>query len=207
MSEVKAFVGHSFTEDDREIVEKFLRFFSTIAKTNDEFSWEHAEGAEPQRLDEKVMRLMEGKNTFIGICTRKEKVGHKTAFHDRVFWRKQVIVDRRDLFWKTSDWIIQEIGYAKAKGLHLILLIEEGVRDPGGLQGNVEYIPFARAHPEATHARILEMIATIARKIPDDPQKSSDVVPATAAEAEDEVASENLWKEPKPSWNEVHYEF
>lgn len=36
------------------------------------FSWEHAEPAEPKILSEKVLKLMEGKNLFISICTEKE---------------------------------------------------------------------------------------------------------------------------------------
>jgi hypothetical protein len=66
-------VGHSFTKDDEAIVGAFLRYFDQIKKIRPDFSWEHAESAEPRELSEKVLALVKDKNVFIGICTRKEK--------------------------------------------------------------------------------------------------------------------------------------
>ena len=40
-------------------------------------------------------------------------------------------VNEAALCWKTSDWVIQEIGLATGRGLELILLVEDGVRRPG----------------------------------------------------------------------------
>ena len=42
-----------------------------------------------------------------------------------------------------SEWVNQEIGYAKKAGKALIPIVEEGVEIKGFL-GNVEYIPFHR---------------------------------------------------------------
>jgi hypothetical protein len=65
--------------------------------------------------------------------------------------------DAREFRWKTSDWIIQEIGLAIGKELNLILLLEKGVESPGGLQGDIEYIPFDRMYPTQSFQKLFEM--------------------------------------------------
>jgi hypothetical protein len=74
MTELRAFVGHSFEEADAEIVLTFLRFFEQLSKSPIPFSWQHAEAAEPRLLADKVLSLIADKNVFIGICTRREFV-------------------------------------------------------------------------------------------------------------------------------------
>jgi hypothetical protein len=74
MSGIRAFVGHSFTDEDKSVVLTFLEYFDTISKSNPMFKWDHAQSAEPRQLADKVMSLIADKNLFIGICTRKEYV-------------------------------------------------------------------------------------------------------------------------------------
>lgn len=74
MTNIKAFVGHSFTEDDDLIVRSYLDYFNEVQNMALGFSWEHAKAAEAKDLAEKVLLKMEGKNLFIGICTKKERV-------------------------------------------------------------------------------------------------------------------------------------
>jgi hypothetical protein len=73
MNELRAFIGHSFTEDDESVVQAFLEFLDQVKNLGIGFSWEHAKPAEPKLLAEKVLRLTADKNLFIGICTRKER--------------------------------------------------------------------------------------------------------------------------------------
>lgn len=157
-NQLKAFVGHSFTDNDSVVVDKFLKFFITVAKMNIGFSWEHAEEAEAKELAEKVKSLIEDKNLFIGICTNKEAVIDPTKLTEAIFSRRMIKAEKAAFFSKTSDWIIQEIGLAIGHNMDLILLLENGVREPGGLQGNIEYIPFDREAPEKSFSKILEMI-------------------------------------------------
>jgi hypothetical protein len=67
MKEIKAFVGHSFSEVDAEVVGKFTKYFDSLARSHPQFSWQSAERAEPRILTEKVLRIIADKNTFIGI--------------------------------------------------------------------------------------------------------------------------------------------
>ena len=59
MKLIRAFVGHSFTEDDSEVVTKFLKYFEGLSQLHPQFSWTHAENAEPKILTEKVMNERE----------------------------------------------------------------------------------------------------------------------------------------------------
>ena len=164
MQEIRAFVGHSFTDDDKAVVNCFLEYFAQLSKSHSNFSWDHAQDAEPRIVAEKVMSLIENKNVFIGICTGKERVIDRIPFKINFFNRYIVCVREGAVFWKTSDWIIQEIGLAIGLNLKVILLIESGVRRPGGLQSDLEYIEFDRAAPEKSFGKILEMISALSPK-------------------------------------------
>ena len=202
MSLIKAFVGHSFTSDDAELVDTFLKFFTRLEKINDRFSWVHAEAAEPRQLADKVMALIDDRNLFIGICTKKELAISPAKISKLPFTEKQ-IANGSDFGWKTSDWIIQEIGLAKGRGLDILLLIENGVRKPGGLQGDVEYISFDRSAPSEAFGKIIEMISALT------PRTASTVAatsPQAASPQQIEVTSEEGWKIPSHSWRRPDYE-
>lgn len=133
MAGIKAFVGHSFRKEDKEIVQSFLNFFDHLKELPMGFSWDHAEDAKPEDLPQKVQNIIEGKNLFIGICTPSELVIHPDDLG--VGWLKRFfkVINRRSGQWKASDWIIQEISFAMGRGLTLVLLIQEGTRKPGEL--------------------------------------------------------------------------
>ena len=54
MVAINAFVAHSFTDDDDVIVGKFLKYLDQLSKAELNFSYVHAEAAEPKVLAEKV---------------------------------------------------------------------------------------------------------------------------------------------------------
>ncbi len=113
MAKIVAFVGHSFDEKDNEIVNKFLRFLDSHEKVNAEFSWDHAIAAEPKGVAKKVIEKMRDKNLFIGICTAKEYAIASSALKKTLLGRSYNVKEEY-MRPKTSDWIIQEIGYAIA---------------------------------------------------------------------------------------------
>lgn len=53
MPEVKAFVGHSFTDDDKDVVAAFTEYFEGLKKLDPNFGWTHARAAEPKLLRRK----------------------------------------------------------------------------------------------------------------------------------------------------------
>jgi tetratricopeptide (TPR) repeat protein len=155
---IKAFVGHSFTEYDHDIVRRFLDFFDRVGKLGIGFTWDHAEPAEPKELSVKVKEKMEGKNLFIGICTSREKVIDFKKLRIVPLLKNRLWGVNSDFAVKTSDWILQEIGFAVGRDMKLIILLEEGVKTPGGIQGNLEYILFTRESPDRCFEKLLEML-------------------------------------------------
>lgn len=207
MTPLKAFIGHSFTADDEAVVRAFLKFFDQIRDMNIGFSWEHAEPAEPKELAEKVLRLMHDKNLFIGICTKKEAAIIPSNLTLGI-WNKNILKASRDSFsWKTSDWIIQEIGLAIGKGMELILLVESGVRPPGGLQGNKEWIPFDCQSPEKSFGKILEMIQSLIPKAKAVTSEEAEVPTAAVERSDREQTQEQDWLKPRPDWQRSDFEF
>jgi hypothetical protein len=110
---------------------------------------------------------------------------------------------RTDFRSKTSDWIIQEIGMAIGRGLDLILLVEDGVSDPGGLQGDVEYIRFQRDAPEKSFGKILEMITALSPKGPVGQTAAPDTSPPEQNDSPKTFDSEST--NPTPSWTRDDY--
>jgi hypothetical protein len=72
MADLRAFVAHSFLNADEEVVRTFVEHFRTLEKADIGFTWDHAEEAQALPLSTKVLEKIEGKNVFVGICTRKE---------------------------------------------------------------------------------------------------------------------------------------
>lgn len=159
---INAFVGHSFAKGDIELVRKFLAFFDTVSKTGLDFHWDHAEDAEPKDLSTKVIEKMEGKNLFIGICTPRQRSVDLDKLHTFSLLPAFSWSNSTNFQTKISDWILQEIGFSVGRGMKTMLLLENGVAIPGGIQGNIEYIPFSRDNPEESFNKILQMLNSLA---------------------------------------------
>ena len=207
MTGIRAFVGHSFTDNDAEVVRKFLTYFDQLSKSDLDFTWEHAEAAEPKVLAEKVISLLSDNTVFIGICTKKERVIPSTSLSKSVLRPGVLKAQERDFAWKTSDWIMQEIGLAIGKNLDLVLLVENGVRQPGGLQSNVEYISFERDAPEKSFGKIVEMISALSPRASSPSATSADTKSMLAdEEREQESPVGGDWTTPKSDWKRRDYE-
>ncbi len=210
MSEVRAFVAHSFTSSDKElfnpgdewVVNEFLKFFDEVGKLNRRFSWDHAASAQPLGIGDKVKSIWVDKNLFIAICTKKECVVSGSIITDSTAVG-QIAADKIE--WKTSDWIIQEIGYAIGRECKLIVLIEYGLRKPGWLQGDLEYIQFDRAAPAKCFTKLLQMISSIVPRERPLPSSIGLTVPEAAGDDEETVGVEEFLKEPAPSWTPETY--
>lgn len=207
MEPIKAFVAHSFTDDDSDVVKVILRCLNRVAELNPRFSWQDAEHPEPRLVDAKVLSLFADKNLFIGICTRKERVVSPSALSSGFFARGSLLAKESEFHWKTSDWIIQEIGLAIGRDMKIILLVEEGIKSPGSLQGNLEYIEFNRKAPEKCFDALLGMIAALSPPVTSTQAVSQEATPLEEPEREAIPPSgEDGWMEPKPEWETLDYE-
>ncbi len=204
MSRIAAFVGHSFSKSDEALVNRFLNFFNHVQQLGIGFTWDHAENAEPKVLSEKVKTKMEGKNLFIGICTLKELAVAPEKLQSS-FWRPGVrFAQEKDMEPKTSDWITQEIGYSIAKGMKLILLLEDGVRLPGGLQGDIEHIAFDRRNPSEAFEKIMEMLRALEPQV-QPLEHSTSLGKAEPSKAEDKESKDPIEGEPDDTWTRENY--
>jgi len=160
MVKLKAFVGHSFNEDDSSVIATFLKYFDSLKDIG--FEWEHAERTVATKaIDDKVIEMLEGKNLFIGIFTRKRKQIDQSHLKP-CRWNKQKLKAPSDKYsWTTSDWIIQESGYALGKEMKVIFITEEGIEPVGGLQGNLQYIPFNRENITQSFSKLNESITSL----------------------------------------------
>ena len=209
MSTIRAFVGHSFVPTDSDLVRVFLQYFSQISGSDFNFSWDHAEQAETRVLSEKVISLMKESNLFIAICTKKEYALQDQNLHNVIFFKNKMMIDRQNVVWKTSDWIIQEIGLATGLGLKIIILLERGVRRPGGLQGDLEYIEFVRERPQESFGKILEMLRSVKPKTENYKISSNDEKKFSAGDYSDTKDSERSddWLIPTEDWHAEAYTF
>jgi tetratricopeptide (TPR) repeat protein len=114
-----AFVGHSFLPEDEEIVGKLTDFFSKLGVI-----CESGRKAEAVGISEKVRSRIKEAELFIGIFTRRDSIG--------------------DGKYTTSSWVVEEKSFALGQDKKILLFVEKGVQDIGGMQGDLEYVPFDR---------------------------------------------------------------
>jgi tetratricopeptide (TPR) repeat protein len=205
MSQIRAFVAHSFLDDDEQLVGKFLKYFDQIKEMGIGFTWDHAQAAKPKELVEKVLSVIKDKNVFIGICTRNERAVNDLDLKPGRLMKDVLWADKAKYSWKTSDWIIQEIGLAICRNMELILLIEDGLRNPGGLQGNIEYIPFNREIPEQSFGKVLEMISAVRPKSIASPAPETEIQGPESQEEENQEKDDDWFLHPKPDWDRFFY--
>ena len=175
---IKAFVGHSFDEKDEILINKFTKFFDSLSAI---LEWDHARERQANSVSIKIKKLMEGKDVFIGIFTRKNKLG----------WFKNFF---------PSLWIIQESGYAIGKGMKYIFIIENGVEKSimAGLHGDSEVVFFDQNNPEKSFSAVSEMLNVLYRELrSDNPKEEMEI---NSAQGSDDKPIE---KKPQNRWLEI----
>ncbi|MEM2292848.1 MAG: hypothetical protein QXX41_06185 [Nitrososphaerota archaeon] len=137
---MKAFVGHSFSPSDEETV----RLFESLL---DAFEIMVVGGERPSAgsISEKIKERIRGADIFVGIFTRVGKMEGKEEYY-------------------TSPWVIDEKAFAVAEGKKVILLVEEGVKEIGGIQGDAEYIQFQRTNLAPALIKFASILWEIRRK-------------------------------------------
>jgi len=161
MNKIRAFIGHSFEQNDESVVLKFIKLFDSFKGTMD-FDWDHAEETQIGYISQKVIEKMEGKNLFIGIFTKKNiEIEESNLQKHRGFFRDKITLKEKHIAYGTSYWIFQESGYAIAKKMKPLFLIEKGVRKLDGLQADTEFIEFCRGKETECFQKINDALASI----------------------------------------------
>jgi len=200
------FVAHSFSDAERNVVRPFLDFLDHVAGMGIGFTWDHAEPAEPKELRDKVLAKMEGKNLLVAICTAHERATRPEHLKRILLRPGYLMASAQDLETATSDWITQEIGCAVGRGMRIVILLERGVRVPGGLQGDLEYIEFDRDKPERTYTKLLEMLRSLSALPPSGPAPAMGGMSAPTPHETTESAPSPRKEEPSEHWTRVDFD-
>lgn len=116
----KAFVSCSFDEIDKDVVNYFCNLISSF-----DFQIDVSNEGHPSPVQEKVKSSISISDCLIAICTKKNKIENSE-------------------FFKTSDWILNEIGMAFALNKPIVAFVEEGVKMEGFLPQVTSYKTFHR---------------------------------------------------------------
>jgi tetratricopeptide (TPR) repeat protein len=153
MTQLNAFVARSFAPKDGERIQPLLNFLDTFRDAG--FFWHTAERAEVESVSQKVRRMIDEANVFIGFFTRRYPV---ISLEATLADACRVLLGRiRPDRWSAPAWVLQESGYALHGGKELILLKEPDV-EVFGLQGDLEYIQFDPENPSAVFSTLSQMI-------------------------------------------------
>lgn len=190
---IKAFVGHSFDPEDESVITAFKKMFDSLKKSI-AFEWEDAEATQVKPLSEKVPQKMTDKNLFIGIFTRKHiEIEPKKLVTSKIFNKDKYLARRSDCAFGTSYWITQESGYAIARGMTTLFLIENGVRELKGLHADMEYIYFDRGKESECFVKLNEALGQFLKeKRGDADSKGSNVPPEQPGKNINVVVGENI---------------
>src|SRR3990167_390044 len=142
---MKVFIGQSFSENDKQLVDSIVSF---LAKK--EIICGSGEPAQNKPISVKVKEGIDGCDLFIGIFTKRERV--QTSALDCIQFNKS------KMKYSTSSWVIQESGYALGKGRPVLLLVENGIHNFPGLQGDEEVIYFDKSSMSDLKLKLTEML-------------------------------------------------
>lgn len=145
---MKAFVGHSFDDKDTEVVRKIKDFIESLG-----IKCETGERPQYSGIDEKIKNRIMNNDIFVGIFTCDKKI----LLDNSQF--------NKGSFYTTSNWVIQESGFALAKNKKLIFLVEQGIYKFPYLQGYQEYILFNRKSLDQAFTRLNYMINSLKDKM------------------------------------------
>jgi hypothetical protein len=146
---MKAFVGHSFEQKDSQIVAKIIDFLKSA-----KVECQTGEEAQNRSVAEKVKTKISTNDIFIGIFTCDKEivgdVGEGSPKNEKAY--------------TTSNWVIQESGFAIGCDRELIFLVEKGVYKFPELQSDLEVIYFDRKSLEDTFLKINQMVGSIIKR-------------------------------------------
>ncbi len=150
---MKAFIGRDFDEKYDSLIQKIVEHIEAH-----DIKCIGAKKARSKSIDEKITDLILECEIFVGVFTCDKPICQK----EKIAW---FCNPRKIKEYSTSNWVIQESGFAIGSNRGLVLLVEDGVRGFPKLQGNIEYIPFKRNSIEENFTKLSEIINDVKTKI------------------------------------------
>ena len=145
---MRAFIGYSFHDKDKQLVRDIQDFIES-----EEIECVTGERAQNRSVAEKVKERIRNSDIFVGVFTHDNEV-HTSKGIFRSLWGK-------GKEYTTSNWVIQECGFALGLNKALILLIENGIYKFPELQGDMELIYFTRESLQDAFLKLNQMIGHV----------------------------------------------
>jgi thioredoxin-like negative regulator of GroEL len=150
---MKAFIGHSFDDKDKVLIDSIQKFIESTG-----IECVTGEKAQNSSIAHKVKERIKDCEIFVGIFTRDKLICPHTP--SKWFCNPK----KRNDQYTTSNWVLQESGYAIGINRELILLIENGIDDIPELQGDMEVIYFDRSLITEKYTIINQMVESIRKR-------------------------------------------
>ena len=153
---LSAFVGRSFLPDDKMIWHELRDILDSHKSMG--FEYDDAKEAQLRPISDKVKELIMRHEIYIGVLTRRFPIWQApSSWPERWLSPLGSYVPQK---WTTSEWVIEEIGFAIGRDRKVLLLIEEGVNFPTtDLDADTQWIPFNRKNLSASQTEINQMIS------------------------------------------------
>jgi len=195
---MKAFVGHSFDPKDKDVVNEIMTFLPKHG-----IPCEDADVAENKYISNKIKEKIDRNEIFVGIFTIDREIKQPILTqeaHSKSFLQKLISCIKPKSpqpvlpsIFTTSNWVIQESGYAIGKSKEIILLVERGIDEFPELQGDREVIFFDRSSLDAPLLKLYEIATSIKSKIEKGKPTISPEIP-NKEEPKDDVGAQEKTK-------------
>jgi hypothetical protein len=131
---MQIFLGFSFRDEDKEIVELVGQLIASHL-----IQYQTGERLAGEQLTPAVQQRIESCDALIGVLTRRDQVA--------------------DAKWRTHQWVLDEIAWARGKNKKVIALVEQGV-EVGGMFGAHEHLQLDKSNLLPTLMSLSETIGS-----------------------------------------------
>jgi tetratricopeptide (TPR) repeat protein len=173
---LSAFVGRSFADEDKRLWQDFREILEGFKPLG--FDFEDASATEPRSVSEKVRVRIDRNPVYIGILSRRRPVVPDPTRQTGWQRAEAAFKPQAPSQWTSSEWIVEEVGFAMGRDKVVLLLIEDGVVFPkSDLGADTEYISFARDNLQSAQRKLTQFFSSfIGERLPK--PVSGPVVPA-----------------------------
>lgn len=168
---LSAFVGRSFLDADKKVWHDLRDILDSLKTMG--FEYEDGKEGQIRPISEKVRELILRHEIYIGILTKRHPIWEApTSWQERWLYPLGSYTPKK---WTTSEWVIEEVGFAIGKGRRTLLLIENDVNFPTtDLDGDTQWVPFNRENLSASQTEISQMILNlISQRVTSIPESAS----------------------------------
>jgi tetratricopeptide (TPR) repeat protein len=155
---LSAFVGRSFSEGDKKVWHDLRDILDGLKPMG--FEYEDGKEGQIRPISEKVRELILRHEVYIGVLTKRYPIWEApSSWRERWLYPLGSYTPQK---WTTSEWVIEEVGFAIGKDRKILLLIEKDVYFPtSDLDGDTQWILFSRENLSASQTEISQMILNL----------------------------------------------